>query len=44
MFRGVHDSKAKMYQDTATSLRLEILTGKWHCVCCLLPRHGKAAA
>ena len=29
--------RAETYKRTAESLRLQIETGEWHCVCCLKP-------
>lgn len=32
-----HDHRARLYRDTAESLRLEAETGEYHCVCHLVP-------
>lgn len=39
-YGGVARNKADTYRRTATALRLEITTGKHHCVCCLSPDKG----
>jgi len=31
-------NKAETYDRTAKAMRLELLTGVWHCVCCLNPK------
>jgi len=34
---AAHDAKIRTYRRTAESIRLEIATGRAHCVCCLSP-------